>query len=74
MSKESIDWNDPAAVEAMLAKEGMGDIDESIRNTKDLHVGVGRSAMVAAAGSEADKADFEEDQAAQADLDDFLGE
>ncbi len=74
MTHESIDWNDPAAVEAMLASEGMGDIDESIATTPDTHIGVGRAAMTAASGNEAEIADFVEDNMAQVDLGDFLGE
>lgn len=74
MTKEAIDWSDPAAIEAMLASEGMGDIDESIETTTNTHIGVGRAAMTAASGNAADIADFAADNEAGIDLGDFLGE
>ncbi len=67
-----INWDDPAAVEAALQAEGLGDIDKDVQSSKDRHVGVGRQAMVAA-GSEQDQADFAEDMAEDVNLDDYLG-
>lgn len=61
---ENTDW------EALLAAEGYGDIDESIREGRDVHTGVGRAAMVVA-GEDADRADFDEDNE-QFDLESFL--
>lgn len=59
--KKQIDWNDPRAVEAALAEGGCGDIDNEIATDRTFkHTGVGRAAMTAA-GTEQDKADFDQD-------------
>lgn len=58
---EQINWNDPDAVEALLASTGDGDIDHEIAtDTSIVHTGVGREAMTAA-GVDADLSDYLED-------------
>lgn len=62
-----INWNNPAAVEALLASEGLGNIDASIEADKSVvHIGVGRAAMTAASAEAQDHVDFEEDNNEQA--------
>ncbi len=68
-----INWDDPTAVEAALNAEGLGDIDNEINASNDVHVGVGRVGMTGAAGSEQDQADLQEDLDDDAfNLEDFL--
>lgn len=48
--------------EKLLAAEGLGDIDESIATDETVeHAGVGRVAETAIRGTEADRADLDED-------------
>lgn len=72
MTNPEINWDDPAAVEAALQQEGLGDIDKELRSSKDVHIGVGRQAMAAASENSQDAADFEEDTAEEVNLDDFM--
>lgn len=71
--EHEINWDDPTAIEAVLNAEGLGDIDNEINASTDVHVGVGRVGMTGAAGSEQDRADLMEDLDEDAiNLDDFL--